>query len=152
MKGRTTHGMSKTPLYRTWWGMICRCKHPVTNSYSRYGGRGISVCARWLKFENFYADMGDRPAGHSLGRVNNDGGYSPNNCYWASNYDQQRNKRNNVTVVWDDRPWVLADLCRHLGIYSTHIYRNMKRGLSLEGAIDHLVLLKEKRNAKILTA
>jgi AraC-like DNA-binding protein len=132
--------------------MICRCKHPVTHNYDSYGGRGVSVCERWLKFENFYADMGDRPDGCSLGRIDNDGDYSPDNCYWANNYDQQRNKRSNVTLLWEDRRWVLTDLCKHLGIYSTHLYRNMKRGLSLEGAINHLVHLKEKRNAKIVTA
>lgn len=143
----TTHGMSHTPIYRMWWGMICRCKHPVTNNYDSYGGRGISVCDRWLKFENFYADMGDRPEGFTLERRDTNGNYEPGNCYWTTNRDQQRNKRTNVKVDWNGQNWILADLCCHLGIYSTHIYRVMKRGLSLKEAIQYLVNLKEKQYA-----
>lgn len=144
-----THGMTGTPMYRLWWGMVSRCSHPKTRGYDQYASKGVTVCERWSKFENFYADMGDRPDGMTLERIDNTKGYEPGNVKWASNHEQQRNKSSNVRVEWDGVMWVLSDLCKHLGVYSTHLYRNMKRGLSLGEAIQHLVNLKEKRNAKV---
>lgn len=146
---KVTHGMSNTPMYRLWWGMVSRCNHPKTRSYELYGGRGIQVCERWLVFENFYADMGDRPEGMTIERRDTDGPYAKENCYWATNAQQQRNRRNNVRVDWGGATWILRDLCDHLGIYSTHLYRVMRRGCTLVEAIQHLVNVKEKRNAKI---
>jgi len=144
-----THGMTNTPIYRLWWGMISRCTHPKTSSYERYGGMGITVCSRWMKFENFYKDMGDRPEGMTLERIDSSKGYEPENVRWASNHEQQRNKATNVRVNWGGKVWILSDLCKYLGVQSTHLYRNIKRGLSLIEAIQHLVNLKEKRDGKI---
>lgn len=87
------HGLSTSSTYRSWSAMICRCTKPYTNSYELYGGRGISVCARWAEFENFLADMGERPAGRSIDRIDCDGNYEPSNCRWATASQQQRNKR-----------------------------------------------------------
>lgn len=146
---KDNHGMTKTSTYRVWWGMICRCKHPVTHGYALYGGRGIKVCDRWLKFENFLEDMGVKPDGMSLGRRDNDKDYEPGNCRWETNHTQQRNRSNNVSVEWEGVQWTQADLCAHLGIKSTHIPRNMARGMTRIEAIQHLIKLKEKRDAKI---
>lgn len=85
---------SETPEYDAWYGMITRCTKPNCRSYPYYGGRGIKVCDRWLKFENFLADMGRRPGnGYSLDRKNNDGNYEPGNCRWATKTEQNRNRR-----------------------------------------------------------
>lgn len=147
-----SHGMSNTPIYRLWWGMLSRCEHPKTRGYANYGGRGVKVCERWRKFENFYFDMGDRPAGMTLERRAANGNYDPSNVYWATNYAQQRNRTNNVRLTWGSREWVLKDLCRSLGVYSTHVYRVMARGKTLSEAVQHLVNLKERRNAKVIAS
>jgi hypothetical protein len=90
----TSHGLAdKHPMYQTWLGMRARCNNKKHVSYRNYGGRGITVCERWNKFENFYADMGDRPEGLSLDRVDNSRGYSPENCKWSTASEQRSNSR-----------------------------------------------------------
>lgn len=88
-----THGMAKTPEWYAWCGMRQRCENPKNAAWKNYGGRGIKVCERWHVFENFYADMGNRPPGRSLDRVNNDGYYAPGNCRWATRSEQTANRR-----------------------------------------------------------
>ncbi len=87
-----TNGGKFSPEYQTWSSMIQRCNNPKRLHYDRYGGRGIAVCERWLKFDNFLEDMGERPLGKSLDRINNDGNYEPSNCRWATKSEQQINK------------------------------------------------------------
>lgn len=81
--------------------MNARCSNPRHSSYKNYGGRGISVCERWHDFANFLADMGEKPAGHSIDRVDNNANYSPENCRWASVTEQARNKRNVPVLTLD---------------------------------------------------
>ncbi len=90
----TKHGRSgRDVTYVSWNNMKNRCKHPSSPSYQYYGGRGITYCRRWEKFENFLKDMGDRPVGKTLGRINNDGNYEPGNCRWETPKEQAQNRR-----------------------------------------------------------
>lgn len=87
------HGMSKTRTYRTWKEMKGRCYRPTASQYKWYGGRGVSVCERWGDFARFLADMGERPPGKTLDRINPDGDYEPSNCRWATPKEQAAGNR-----------------------------------------------------------
>lgn len=89
---RVRHGLGGTPTYRTWYSMIDRCINPANASYPAYGGKGISVCEHWEKLANFVEDMGIRPYGKTLDRIDPTGNYEPSNCRWAGLLDQQRNR------------------------------------------------------------
>lgn len=92
-KGTYKHGMIATGTYKSWAEMFQRCQNPNNRMYADYGGRGISVCERWRSFEVFLEDMGTRPRGKSIDRINNDLGYMPGNCQWSTRTEQNRNRR-----------------------------------------------------------
>ena len=122
--GRHIHGMSGTPTHMAWVGMRQRCLNPSGNRYHRYGGRGIKVCERWLEsFENFLADMGESPIGMSLDRIDNDGDYEPNNCRWADDSEQNRNRSIAKIVTAQGITMTLPEWSDKTGI-PQHVLRN----------------------------
>lgn len=117
MKQKEYHGMRHTPLYNIWTLMRQRCNNPSNARYASYGGRGIKVCPQWNEsFAQFAADMGAKPEGKSLDRINNDGDYTPENCRWATSDEQRRNMRQTRMVTHAGRTQCLADWARELGV------------------------------------
>jgi hypothetical protein len=120
-----THGLSKVPGYSSWHTMVYRCTSPKSPNFEYYGGRGITVCERWRNsFEAFLEDMGERPPGTSLERIDNNGNYEPGNCKWATRGEQQRNSRN-AKLTQADVDWIrsrpplsLRQMARQLGVSS----------------------------------
>jgi hypothetical protein len=135
-KPKTTHGMRRSPLYGIWRAMKDRCNLPSVKTYATYGGRGIKVCARWqTSFENFYADMGDRPSSkHSLDRIDTNGNYDPDNCRWATSVEQNRNRRDNVIILYRGERKTLAEWRLEFSI-SEHRFRTLRKsGVSVDEA------------------
>lgn len=135
-----THGHSAgakiTPTYHTWAGMKARCSNPKNSHFSSYGGRGIVVCERWQKFENFLADMGEKPAGHSIDRTDPNGNYTPENCRWASTKTQASNKTNSRLFEAFGKKQSLQDWANDLGVsHGTLIFRIDRAGWELERAL-----------------
>lgn len=116
-KSNKTHGRTGSSEYKTWQSMRDRCTNEKNSNYSRYGGRGISVCTEWdSSFESFYRDMGPRPDGMSLDRENNDGNYNPRNCRWANIQTQNSNKSTNRYFLYQGETITKAELSRRTGI------------------------------------
>lgn len=110
------HGMSHSHVYRVWQAMLQRCENPNNPAYSNYGGRGIAVCERWHRFENFFADMGNRPVGYSLDRKENDEGYCKENCRWATTTQQARNKQKSRVIEYQGEKATLAEWAQRKGM------------------------------------
>lgn len=111
-----THGKSQTSIYRRWAKMKERCLSKDSNDFKHYGGRGIKVCDRWMKFENFCKDMGEIPPGTTLERINNEGNYEPGNCRWATWADQKNNTRQNIKINIGGIIKTAAQWARHAGL------------------------------------
>ncbi len=99
----TKHGHSKTKTYHIWQQMIQRCYNPSDISYGNYGGRGITVCSKWLTFDNFFEDMGEKPHNRSIDRIDNDEGYNRFNCQWATPKQEAQNRRATCYVTHNSK-------------------------------------------------
>ncbi len=113
----TTHGMTQSKTYKTWAGIKRRCNNKNDKRYPDYGGRGIKVCSRWNRFENFLIDMGEKPTpNYSIERIDNNKGYNKNNCVWIPQNEQGNNKRNNVIFEFNGQIKTLAHWSKYLNI------------------------------------
>lgn len=119
-----------TSEYNAWQAMKARCSNPNVKFFYHYGGRGITVCDRWLLFDNFIADMGPRPtAKHSLDRIDNNGNYSKENCRWATRHQQQSNRRNSKLLTYEGITMTEIQWCRKLNLKGNRaITRRLKAG------------------------
>lgn len=125
---RRTHGKHGTHEYRVWKGMRQRCNDKNAINYANYGGRGIKVCHRWDDFDSFLPDMGKAPSEkHSIERKDNDKGYEPSNCRWATRPEQSRNKRDNHLVTFNGKTQCLKDWAIELGIRYHTLHSRINR-------------------------
>lgn len=125
----------QSPTYRSWMRMRGRMRQDHKH-FANYGGRGIKICDRWNVFENFLADMGARPVGHTLDRVDNDGDYEPGNCKWSTRREQQNNRRVNHRLTAFGRTQTLTEWARERGMNATTLHCRLRAGTPLERALD----------------
>jgi hypothetical protein len=129
---RSRGGDKPTPTFNAWRTMLQRCTNPNEGQWENYGKRGIKVCDAWLQFENFLADMGEKPEGTSLDRIDVNGNYEPSNCRWANPKQQSLNKRCTVRVTYQGREMTLMEACEIAGTQYTRAHARLKAGHSLE--------------------
>lgn len=135
-KANTTHGMRKTSTYRIWSNMKYRCLKEKSTHYKDYGGRGIKVCGKWLKFEGFLEDMGEKPEGLTLDRIDNDGDYTAENCQWATKTQQANNCRSNLFIEYLGEKKTIAQVATLTGIkYATLRKRIVELGWDINKTI-----------------
>lgn len=139
--------MTRTATYRAWSHMRERCEDPTNPRYRHYGGRGIFVCERWQRFEAFFSDMGVRPAGRSIDRIDNNGGYTCGrcdecqrraatfNCRWATSGEQSRNTTRNRYLTWKGETLLISDWADRLRINRSTLIKRLARGWSVEEAL-----------------
>lgn len=137
MAGKPTHGLSYTPEYRAWQQMRLRCTNPQHAAWADYGGRGITVCERWLTSPAaFLADMGPKPSpAHELDRIDNDGGYHPGNCRWVLRKQNDRNRRSNRHLEHQGERRTIAEWSERSGVPVDTLSYRLKAGWSVSAAL-----------------
>lgn len=134
-----THGHTsnwqQSSTYQAWAAMRQRCGNPNTKHWKSYGGRGITICERWESFENFLADMGERPAGCSLDRKDNNGNYCKENCRWATQRQQMNNTRVNRLITFNGITQTVSQWAEALGVKQNTLLYRLRRGWSIERAL-----------------
>jgi hypothetical protein len=134
---REEHGLSRTPEYKVWSGIIKRCTRPTSRDFPRYGGAGISICSRWREsFPDFLSDVGHRPsATHSIERIDVLGDYEPSNVRWATDAEQRRNKRTTRMLEFGGDRLCVADMARKHGLVPYVVYSRLRSGWTVERAL-----------------
>ena len=129
----TRHSMTDTPTWNSWQGMLKRCYGKYSINYDKYGGRGITVCSRWKEsFESFLSDMGVRPVGTSIDRIDVNGNYEPENCRWATTSMQNRNTTKNRVIAYKGKDYCLVELAEFLGISTQTVSARLNKGIPLD--------------------
>lgn len=141
MTGRATHGHSRggttTREFNSWLAMRQRCTDPKHEKWPSYGGRGITVCRRWMEsFESFLADMGPCPPGNTIGRKDNDGNYEPSNCRWESVHEQANNRRNNRIIEFDGLSLTISQWAQRIGLSKSALHSRIAREWPIHLALD----------------
>lgn len=138
----TTHGLSNSSVkgyasrtYGVWQAMRDRCSNPNRKDFYRYGGRGITVCERWQQFEHFLADMGEAPAGLTLDRIDNNAGYAPENCRWATRHQQTYNSSHMKYIEHRGETMCLSAWQKKMGVKPHTYYSRLRRGWSVKQAL-----------------
>lgn len=129
------HGKRHERIYQIWCGMIQRCRNPSNPFFPEYGGRGIFVCHRWCNFQNFYEDMGDPPEGMSIERIDNDRGYEPENCKWATRVEQNRNRRRKRILTVNGESKSMSEWAEIYGLKDRTIWQRLSKGWTEEEAV-----------------
>jgi len=139
-KSSTKHGeggrRNRSSEYRSWAGMWSRCNNPNTTGFANYGGRGIRVCGRWQSYSAFLSDRGRKPSSvHSIERINNEGGYSPENCRWATSKEQARNQRTSRFIAAFGTTKTLVEWQEETGVDKRKIWKRLNSGWAAEKAL-----------------
>lgn len=137
------HGMYGSGVHKSWSEMMERCYTKSNSNYPHYGGRGITVSDSWKVFENFFVDMGERPVGMSLGRIDNDRGYSKENCRWETKLQQNGNKRNILYLEFNGQRKPISDWAREVGLPKGCLEQRIALGWSVERSL----LTKKRRKS-----
>jgi hypothetical protein len=151
--GKLTHGHTRnhgpSAAYRSWASMLARCRGLTPKRHKDYVARGIKVCERWSGpggFANFLADMGERPTGRTLERINNGGNYEPQNCRWATRKEQQRNRRENRLITHQGRTQCMAAWSEEMGLSLNTLEHRLRRNWTTERALTQPEQKKTKRS------
>lgn len=132
----TTHGKSKSRTYKIWCGIMTRCTNQNASDFKHYGGRGISICARWFTFENFLADMGECPSGLSIDRIDVNGNYDPSNCRWVDMKIQARNTRKNRLLTHNNQTRCVAEWAEIYSVDRCIIKDRLRLGWDTQDALE----------------
>jgi hypothetical protein len=146
MRYNKSHGMSRTRFYRIWWKMKERCTDQTSTNYHKYGAKGVTICERWLDFNNFYEDMYSTYTDElTLDRIENEKGYTPENCRWATYKEQNRNKTDNTVVEYKGETLTLAEIVEKYNLKKNTFFGRLRLGWSLERAIEDKVRKQKQK-------
>ena len=146
-----THGMRKHPLYKTWAEMRYRCNNPKKWQYKHYGARGVRVCERWESFPAFVEDMGERPPGYTLDRIDVNGNYEPSNCRWATQAEQMRNASSANLLTHNGETLCLTDWSIKTGISISGLRHRIALGWTVEEILTTTKTPRGHHLARLLT-